>query len=199
MVSKLLNQQNIQNGRINIFEKYYDPNKVVLPILKYVANIHKILNITQCNFISTMLYDVSIFALVNRLSVNPILLTATNIFKQMCKIWNIIEEKVYDREFSNTNIIKPKPRFFHKFLQNIECKDVDPKILDSCHAGYSNQKDILMRMLGDIAGITLTCEDIKLRDNYFVIYTNILLLYNVIWCADIPISIEILKFFHTLV
>ena len=204
MVSRLLNQQNIQQGNINVFDKCYDPNKVILPILKYVSDIHNHLNSTQCNFISTMLFDVSLFALINRFSFNPILTTATNIFIQMCKIWNVIEEKVYARELANTSNINTnininiKPRFFHKFMQNIECKEVDPNILDTCHANYAEQKDILMRMLGDVAGITLTCEDTKLRDKYFVIYTNILLLYNVIWCADIPISIEIVKFFGKL-
>ena len=75
---------------------------------------------------------------------------------------------------------------------------MDPAILKSCHANYDKQKDILMRMLGDIASIIMTCEDTKLMDKYLIIYTNITLLYNVIWCADLSISVEIYKFFYNL-
>jgi hypothetical protein len=200
MVSKLLIQQNISNDNISIFDKFYDANKIILPVLKYVGEIHNLLNLTQCNFISTMLYDVSVFILVSRISNSPILATAANIFRQMCRIWNTIEEKVYERELSNTSNTNIKTRFFHKFLQNIKCtdKEVDPKILKSCHANYDKQKDILMRMLGDIATIIISCEDTKLRNKYSIIYTNVTLLYNVIWCADLPISLEIFKFFNNL-
>jgi hypothetical protein len=197
-VDKIINTEikqlahRLANSSLNNNNLHFPPSVIFKPLLNFVTDIHNRITPFECKFTTLMLVDVSLLTVFTKTNPNnPVMMTATNIFKKICVIWEGIEAKI---------ITEPEKRYFSRYIRsdkNISFKH-DDHLLNLCHTDYNYEKEKFLKIIFDVSGFLLCQDDKQYQNMEFIIYANILLLNNIIWCSSKQIAIYITDFFNSI-